>query len=75
MTLTERHQVYLARRICRAEDQAKFIRKNKVQMTPFLLELIEALPRLLNLHCIALAEAIAVAQCGGSPNRFNNPKE
>jgi len=73
MTPFERHQVWTARRICRAADQGKFIRKNKIKPCAFLLELIEAMPRLLEKHCIAVAEAIAVEQCGGSPNRFNNP--
>lgn len=70
MTLEERNSCYYVRCMLSCDPTKPTYKKRLKNASEFELKLLETLPELLNKHCIALAEAIAVEQCGGSKNRF-----
>lgn len=55
-TPAERQACYNARRVLRASDPVKFARKHGFDRDPLVIRVVEVLPPLLDVECIAVAE-------------------
>jgi hypothetical protein len=62
VTLEDRNDAYLARRILRAQPGGRTHRKLLAHASPRVLRMVDVLPPLLAVHCIARAEELACGQ-------------